>query len=117
MMCPIVSHMALSTDESPVSQREQPPSSPLVVAILCGVLAGSFAGQGARMMVDGFAATSVVLYGVAFIIALFGAFWFRIRQVIWPHLAQSVSLVAGSAWAWFIALIVLLASLSLSPLM
>lgn len=91
--------------------------NPLVVAVLCALFASSFAGQGARMMMDGHAGLSIVLYLVAAAVCLFGVFWFKIRSQIWIALSKSIDRYSRNALTWVFLLVLLLTSLSFSPLM
>ena len=103
------------TPKEPISTPAVPQQSPIVMAILLGLFASSFAGQGARMMVDGYKTTSFILYGIAAILGICGAFWFKIKKQIWTGLANSVVAFANNAWSWFLILVLLLFSLAFSP--
>jgi hypothetical protein len=92
------------------------PQSPVPAAVLLALFAGSFAGQGARMIVDGHPMTAFVLYLVAAILALIGMFWYKIRLAMSSDLSSSITKLATNAWGWVAGLVLLLFSLSFSPL-
>lgn len=66
-------------------------------------------------MVDGYRIPSTILYVMASILALCSAFWYKIRPKIWTGLANSTVAFANNAWSWFLMLVLLLFSLTFSP--